>query len=107
VSTNVSPGWVRAAAVADVSDGEVVGVAVCDADIALYNIGGKIYATANICTHALARLSDGFVDGESIECPLHGGRFDIRTGKGLCDPIKRDLKVFRVRVLGDEIQIEM
>lgn len=99
--------WIRAVSVADVNDGEVVGINISDVEIALYNVDGTIYATANLCTHALGRLSDGFVDGGTIECPLHGGRFDIKTGKGLGPPIERDVKVYPVRVIGDEIQIQL
>jgi nitrite reductase/ring-hydroxylating ferredoxin subunit len=76
-------------------------------DVALYNVEGRIYATHNICTHAQALLSDGWLDGDVIECPLHGGRFDVKTGKGLGAPITCDLKILPVRIEGDTIQVNV
>ena len=99
--------WTRAAKLEDLGEGEVLSVEVDGLEIALYRVKGQVYATENICTHALAKLSDGLVDGYSIECPLHGGRFDIRTGKGLCEPITQDIKTYAVRVVGDEIQVSI
>ncbi len=51
------------------------GIELGDLQIAIYNVEGEIYATDNICTHAFALLTDGFLDGDVIECPLHGGCF--------------------------------
>ena len=62
-------------------------------------------ATDNVCTHAFALLSDGWLDGEYVECPLHGGRFEVATGKAMGDPVVCDLRTFPVRVSGDDIEI--
>jgi len=99
--------WVRAAARGDLTEGEVLGVEVGGRSIALYDTDGSLYATDNICTHAYACLSDGWLDGEVIECPLHAARFDIRTGKVLDPPATEDLKTYPVRVVGDEIQVRI
>jgi len=82
-------------------------VSVGDKQIALYNVDGEIYATDNVCSHAFAMLTDGWLDGNEIECPLHAGRFDVRTGKGLGPPIPCDIKSYKVRVVGDEVQIDL
>jgi naphthalene 1,2-dioxygenase system ferredoxin subunit len=74
-------------------------------DLALYDIGGTVYATDNLCTHAHAQLTDGTLEGELIECPLHGGRFEVKTGKGLGPPIPCDLQTYRARVQDNEIQV--
>jgi len=58
-----------------------------------------------VCTHAFALLTEGFLDGEVIECPLHAGRFDVRTGKGLCAPIETDLATYQVRVDGADVLV--
>ena len=100
-------GWVRAASRADLAEGEPLGVEVVGRSIALYDIDGALFATDNICTHAYARLSDGWLDGEVIECPLHAARFDIRSGKVLDPPATEDLKTYPVRVVGDEIQVRL
>ena len=88
-------------------DGDVLGVSVGEEQIALYNLNGEIYATSNICTHAFALLSDGWLDGEVIECPLHAGRFEVKTGKGLGPPIPCDIKTYPVRVVGDDVQVRL
>ena len=100
-------GWVRVAGRGDLAEGEVLGVDAAGHSIALYNADGSFYATDNICTHAYACLSDGWLDGEVIECPLHAARFDIRTGKVLDPPATEDLKTYEVRLVGDEIQVRL
>jgi naphthalene 1,2-dioxygenase ferredoxin component len=100
-------GWVRAAARADLASGDVIGVEIGGRSIAIYDSDGNLFATENICTHAYACLSDGWLDGETIECPLHAARFDIRTGKVLDPPATEDLKTYPVRVVGDDIEIEL
>ena len=100
-------GWVRAAARSDLAEGEVIGVEVAGHSIALYDVDGNLFATDNICTHAYACLSDGWLDGEVIECPLHAARFDIRSGKVLDPPATEDLKTYPVRIFDDEIQVRL
>ena len=100
-------GWVKAAERSALAAGEVLGVTIAGREIALYDLDGEVFATSDICTHAYARLSDGWLDKEEIECPLHAGRFDPRTGKALCPPVTEDLKTYPVRVVGDEIQIKL
>src|SRR5215831_7340856 len=98
-------GWVRAASRSELGQGEVVEVG--GRSIALYDADGNLFATDNICTHAYARLSDGWLDGELIECPLHAARFDIRSGKVLDPPATVDLKTYPVRVVGDAIEVKL
>jgi naphthalene 1,2-dioxygenase system ferredoxin subunit len=100
-------GWVRAANRSDLAEGEPLGVEVAGRAIALYDIDGALFATDNICTHAYARLSDGWLDGGLIECPLHAARFDVRTGKVLDPPATEDLKTYPVRVVDGEIQVKL
>ena len=100
-------GWARAASRSELASGEVLGVEVAGHSIALYDVDGSIFATDNICTHAYARLSDGWLDGDLIECPLHAARFDVRTGKVLDPPATVDLKTYPVRVVDDEIQVRL
>jgi naphthalene 1,2-dioxygenase ferredoxin component len=100
-------GWVRAASRSDLAPDEALGVDIAGHAIALYDVQGELFATDNICTHAYARLSDGWLDGDLIECPLHAARFDVRTGKVLDPPATVDLKTYPVRVIDDEIQIKL
>ena len=99
--------WATAAQRSKLAEGEVLGVEIGDKSIALYNVGGTIHATDNVCTHAFALLSDGWLDGDCIECPLHAGRFDVKTGKALGPPVEEDIKVYPVRVVGDDIQVKL
>lgn len=73
--------------------------------IVVYNVDGEFYATDNVCTHAFALLSDGWLEGEIIECPLHAGRFNVRTGQALGDPVECDLRTFPVRIADGTIEV--
>ena len=100
-------GWIKAAERSKLAEGDVLGVLIGGKEIALYNIDGAIYATDDVCTHAYAKLSDGWLDKGEIECPLHAGRFDVKSGKALCPPVTDDIKTYLVRIVGDDIQIKL
>jgi 3-phenylpropionate/trans-cinnamate dioxygenase ferredoxin subunit len=95
--------WTRIASTGQLEDDEVMAVVVDGRKIALYRSGGEYFATDNVCTHAYALLSDGYLEDGCIECPLHQARFDIRTGKALCEPATEDVATYPVRVEGDDI----
>ena len=98
--------WIDVATVADLPDGDVVGRVADGREVALYRLGDEVFATDATCTHGNASLCGGFVEPDgSIECPLHQGRFDIRTGKALCEPLERDLAVHAVRLEGGRVWI--
>jgi naphthalene 1,2-dioxygenase system ferredoxin subunit len=99
--------WITIACQDELDVGNVMAAKVGDLDIAVYNIDGQIYATHNICTHAHALLSNGWLEGDVIECPLHGGRFEVKTGKGLGAPITCDVKTLPVRVREGVIQVSL
>jgi naphthalene 1,2-dioxygenase ferredoxin component len=95
--------WIDALARDAVPQDDVIGVAVDGRDIALYGVGDEVYATDNICTHGHARLCEGFVDGHEIECPLHQGKFDVRTGVPTCAPATEALKSYPVKIEGGRV----
>lgn len=99
--------WQRVASRTSIRDGAIVGVTLGDTPVALYNLGGRIYATHGICTHALALLADGWVEDGKVECPLHQGLFDIRTGRALCAPLETDLRTFAVKTEGDDVFVDL
>ena len=99
--------WHRVAATDDISEDDPVRVQVGDEDIAIYNIEGEFYATSNICTHAYASMVDGFQEGDEIECPLHDGRFNIKTGEALCLPVTENLSIFEVKVEDGDIFVKV
>jgi naphthalene 1,2-dioxygenase ferredoxin component len=99
--------WTTVAEKGSIAEGEMKGVTVGSQEICLYNLKGEIYATDNLCSHAYAFLSDGWLDGEEVECPLHAGRFEIKSGKGLGPPIPCDIKTFPVRIEGNDVQVKV
>jgi 3-phenylpropionate/trans-cinnamate dioxygenase ferredoxin subunit len=99
--------WTRIAGVGDVADGEVAPIEFMGLSLALYHIDGAFFCTDNVCSHAFALLSDGWLEGHLIECPLHNGQFDVRTGKGMGPPITADSRAYPIRVEGDDILVSI
>ena len=93
------------ASVADLNPGEMMYVEVGDEPVCLINLDGDFYAISDLCTHEEASLSDGEIVGDEIECPLHGGAFDIRTGQPTAFPVVVPVETYRVRIVGDEVQV--
>lgn len=75
--------------------------------ICLYNVDGTFYATDDLCTHRRARLSDGYLDGRVVQCPLHFGKFDVITGQPLNKPCTISLAVYRVERVGDDVLVDV
>ena len=90
--------WVDAMSADELPEDDVWPVSVAGRDLAVYTVNGTVHATDNLCTHGNARLCDGFLEGHEIECPLHQGRFDVRDGRPLCEPVTAALRVYPVRV---------
>ncbi|MBV9812275.1 MAG: non-heme iron oxygenase ferredoxin subunit [Acetobacteraceae bacterium] len=100
--------WVRVASASAIGTGEMLGVDAKGRSVAVYHLDdGTWCATENVCTHAFAILTDGWLEEGVIECPLHAGRFDCRTGKGLGEPIEEDLRTYPVKVEGDDVLVEV
>ncbi len=98
--------WVRVAAAKEVPPGEMQAVQAGGRQIALFHLeDGSWHAIDNVCTHAFALLTDGWLDGNVIECPLHAARFDVCSGKVLGPPAEEDLGTYPVRVEADEVLI--
>ena len=76
------------------------------AGVGLYDLQGEICATQDRCPHGNASLADGYVEDGTIECPLHQGVFDIRTGKPQCPPVTTDLRRYEVRVEANTIYLK-
>ena len=98
-------GFVKVADLSELSPGEMKNVEVGDDQVLLANVEGTIYACDNLCTHVFASLADGDLDGERVECPLHGSVFNVITGEVIDPPADENLKVFQVRIEGQEILV--
>ena len=101
------PKWHDVADAVDVKEDEIFVGVVQGLQIALFNLGGEVFALEDLCSHGGARLSDGYVDGGCVECPLHQGLIDIRTGNPCLAPITEPVRSFPVRVSGSRIEIEL
>lgn len=99
--------WVEAVAVADLSQDDAMRFDHNGICIAVYNLAGKFYSTSGICTHEHAFLSEGYIDGHTIECPLHQALFDIRTGAVLSPPATVSLKTFPTRVENGVVMVRV
>jgi naphthalene 1,2-dioxygenase system ferredoxin subunit len=99
----MSSEWIGAANETELWDGAGISVLVQGRDIALFRVGDAVYATDNLCTHGHARLCDGFIEGHEIECPLHQGRFDLRSGQPTCAPATEPIKTYPVRIEGGRV----
>jgi 3-phenylpropionate/trans-cinnamate dioxygenase ferredoxin subunit len=95
--------WQLAARVADIEEGGVLGVTLGEHEIALYRIAGRIYATANICTHEFALLSEGEIVDDCVECPMHQARFHIPTGAVRCEPATEPIATYPVKIVADDV----
>jgi nitrite reductase/ring-hydroxylating ferredoxin subunit len=102
--TDAGGSWEPACPTASLRDGVPSGTRIRGIPIAVYKVGTEVFATHDVCTHAYALLSDGFLEGHTIECPLHGAMYDVRTGKclavGACD-----LKTYPVRVADGVVNV--
>ena len=90
--------WTQVIELAQVPSDDVVAVQTAGKELAIYGVDGEVFATDNICTHGHARLCDGFLEGHEIECPLHQGRFDIRNGRAMYEPLTSDIRTYPVRI---------
>lgn len=97
--------FVKVAEVGELPTGDMKTVEVGDDQILVSNVDGTIYACDNVCTHAGAPLSEGELDGEQVECPLHGSVFNVITGEVISAPADENLRVFRVRIDGQDILV--
>lgn len=75
--------------------------------VALFAVGGDYYALDDTCTHSGGPLSEGFLDADLVECPWHGARFEIATGRVVRPPALEDVRRYPTRVDGSQVLIEV
>jgi 3-phenylpropionate/trans-cinnamate dioxygenase ferredoxin subunit len=103
------PGFVKIATAQEIPENEVRAFEYGGQRIAIYHVGDHFYATSDICSHEYAELSEGFLDPDdcTIECPLHGSRFDICTGSVLSLPAYEPIAAYPVRIEGQDVLVEL
>jgi nitrite reductase/ring-hydroxylating ferredoxin subunit len=97
--------WQDVIAVADLFAGDATPVTLGTRELAVFDTVDGITVAMARCTHGAANLCDGYFDGKTIECPLHQGLFDARTGNALAAPARVKLRMIEARVQGDMVQI--
>jgi 3-phenylpropionate/trans-cinnamate dioxygenase ferredoxin subunit len=99
--------WYKVSQWGDPEPGAVKVVEVAGERIALCNVDGEYHAIADVCTHDGGPLDQGELEGNEIECPRHGARFDVCTGRALCFPAVLPVAVYPVKVEDEAIFVEV
>jgi nitrite reductase/ring-hydroxylating ferredoxin subunit len=95
--------WAFLCNVADLLDVDGLRVVIADHAYAVFKVDDRFFVTDDTCTHGAASLSDGMLRGCEIECPFHGGRFDIATGVATAFPCTEDLATYAAEVRGNSV----
>jgi len=98
---------VRICSQAEIGPESVKAFEVGDRRLAVYNLEGQFYVTDDECTHASASLADGFLEDGVIECSLHAGAFDVRTGEVKAPPCSFALRTYKVVLQGDDVYVDL
>jgi nitrite reductase/ring-hydroxylating ferredoxin subunit len=99
--------FLRACSLTDIGDGETLGVEVAGEPVAIVRTMGEVFAIRDVCSHAEVPLSEGEIDGCTIECWLHGSRFDLRTGEPTGLPATEPVPVYPVKIEGDDVLVSI
>lgn len=97
--------WVDVAAVEEIEPGGYTLAYIDGIEVAIFNVAGTFYAIEDVCTHDGGTLADGEVDGYEIECPRHGARFDLRSGRVTAPPAYEDVTTYATRVHAGRLEV--
>jgi len=98
-------GFVTVAKVGEIPEGGRRIVRIDDQAIAVFHLDGGYYAIEDVCTHDGGPVAEGPLDGDIIECPRHGAKFNVKTGAVVAFPATSPVPTYAVRIQGDEIQV--
>ena len=99
--------WIDVAAEADLFEGVGMGVMLFHHDIAIFKVDDGVFAINNECSHGNAKLCDGFVEGNFVECPFHQALFDVRDGSVACGPATEPAKTWPVKIEGGRVYLDL
>jgi nitrite reductase/ring-hydroxylating ferredoxin subunit len=91
----------------EVAAGTALRVEAAGVTVAVFNIDGAFYVTDDACTHGPGSLSEGYIDGDVVECNFHNGQFDIRTGEVVSPPCMIPVKTYPAVVEGGAVFIDV
>jgi 3-phenylpropionate/trans-cinnamate dioxygenase ferredoxin subunit len=97
--------YVTVAKVGEIPPGGVKVVRLGDVPVAVFHVDGSYYALEDVCTHDGGPLAEGRLEGDVIECPRHGARFDVKTGAVLSLPAIVPVPTYEVKVQGGEVKV--
>jgi nitrite reductase/ring-hydroxylating ferredoxin subunit len=75
--------------------------------LAVFNLDGEFYVLDDMCTHGPGSLSEGFIEGDVVECPFHNGQFNIRTGEVVLPPCMIPMKTYAATVENEKVVIQV
>jgi 3-phenylpropionate/trans-cinnamate dioxygenase ferredoxin subunit len=99
--------WHHVCALDEIEEEDVISVEAAGRTCAVYRAKSGVFATDDLCTHGFARLSEGLVMGDIIECPLHQGRFHIPSGGAKSPPACENLRTYAVKVVDGAVFLEV
>ena len=97
--------FVTVARVGEIPEGGRKIVRIEDQEVAVFHLDGGYFAIEDVCTHDGGPVAEGALEGDIIECPRHGGRFNVKTGAAVAFPATSPVPTYEVRVHGDDIQV--
>ncbi len=98
---------IRLCSTDDVDWDSAIRVEEGDLILAVFNVNGVFYVTDDLCTHGPGSLSEGYLEGHTIECDFHNGAFDVRTGDVVTPPCMVPVKTYKVLVEDNDVLIEV
>lgn len=99
--------WQKIVETSGVSDGRPFSGVIGETKIGVFEVDGEYFAINNVCTHAFALLTNGFQEGCLVECPLHAGFFDVKTGKAQGGIVDKDVRAYPVKIEDGWIFVDM
>lgn len=97
--------FIAVASLDDVRPGQLLKVIHDGKAYMLANVEGTVYATDDMCSHEDASLSTGALKGECVSCPLHGSRFNVRTGEPMEEPATQNIRTYPVKMQEERILV--
>lgn len=103
--TIVTETWIGLCRADELVSGAMEAFEVGPRRIVLYLVEGNVYATDNVCSHAFALLTDGWLEDGLVECPLHGAQFDVKTGAVVRGPADCPVQTFQTRIQDGVVEV--
>ena len=98
--------WKRACSIEEIRPGEAFRLE-CKPPVAIFNVAGELFATADTCTHAQSSLAEGYIEGDTVECGYHFAKFCVKTGQVISPPAFVSLKTYSVKVESGQVLVDL